>query len=794
MLKIAAARRSAAGRPNYLSAIRNAQNALLRRQHPDGYWVGTLEADASVGAGYLPLLFFLTGRIPDRQAGGIVNHIFSCQLPDGSWASYYGGPGDLSVSVQTYFALKLAGSRPETPQMRAARAFIHRSGGVQAVNTITRIWLALFGQVSWDSVPTVPPELILLPGWLPVNIYEFASWSRATIVAIMAIIALRPVCPVPVSAALEDIAVNGSGGPAARLRRWGPFTWEAVFLHLDRLFKAWERLAFKPLRRTALQRVEEWILSRQEQDGGWGGILLPWVYSLIALKSLGRSAEDPAIRRGIRGLEDFFVEREGGLLLQPAVSPVWDTAWSVIALRESGLPADHPALRNAARWLLGQEIRHRGDWAVKNPRVNPGCWAFEFVNKNYPDLDDTAVVPRALLRVRLEGGEESRKQEAIRRAAAWIRAMQGRDGGWAAFDRDNDRPILAHVPYGDFMTPLDPASPDVTAHVIEFLSELGGGGQAVAEGLRFLRRRQEPNGAWFGRWGVNYLYGTGLSLAAFQVAGERMEQGYIRKAAGWLEACQNPDGGWGESCITYDDPGLRGRGASTASQTAWALLGLSSAAATEQDRLSAERPLARGVEYLLKTQDGDGEWQEREYTGTGFPRAFYLRYDLYRLYFPLLALARCGVATTALSESERAFSRVSTSERILLVSHCLRKSSGCRAEQGKWGLECRHCTESCPVHRLTQAALQRGYKGVCIAPGGSMALNYIRQTHPQGIVAIACRKELEQGIRAVNAPDASPEGRPAIVVVPLSKDGCVDTEVDVPQAMRVINLGGTANG
>jgi hypothetical protein len=274
-----------------------------------------------------------------------------------------------------------------------------------------------------------------------------------------------------------------------------------------------------------------------------------------------------------------------------------------------------------------------------------------------------------------------------------------------------------------------------------------------------------------------------------------MEEGYIQRAAGWLRARQNPDGGWGESCLSYDDPRLRGRGASTASQTAWALLGLSGvvSASAKEGRQSTDRSLARGVEYLLKTQSGDGEWQEQEYTGTGFPRAFYLRYDLYRLYFPLLALARCGAATTVLSESERAFSRVSTSERILLVSHCLRRSSGCQAEQGEWGLECKHCTDSCAINRLTDAALRRGYKGVCIAPGGSMALNYVRQTRPRGIVAVACRKELEQGMQAVTAASSSAASRPAIVVVPLSKDGCVDTEVDVPQAIRVIDLGGTNN-
>jgi squalene-hopene/tetraprenyl-beta-curcumene cyclase len=791
MLKIVADRQSTDRAAALPRAITKAQEALLRAQHPEGFWVGSLQADVSVGAGYLPLMHFLSGSIPAGRAAKIVDHLLSSLRPDGSWPSYYGGPGDLNVCLQTYFALKLAGLSPEEPRMRAARAFIRKAGGIEAASTITRIWLALFGQAAWDAVPTIPPELILLPDWFPLSIYEFASWSRATIVAFMALTALRPVCPVPDSASLRELSVGGEGRAPGASRRWGPLSWEALFLRLDRLLKAGERARFKPFRRPALRRVEEWILSRQEQDGGWGGILLPWVYSLMALKALGHPADDPAIVRGIRGLEDFFVEEPGGDWLQPATSPVWDTAWSVIALRESGLAADHPALKRAALWLLSQEIHRKGDWAVKNRGVQPGCWAFEFVNSIYPDLDDTAVVPRALSQVRLEGDQEARKQGAIRRAAAWIEAMQGRDGGWAAFDRDNDRRALAHVPYGDFMTPLDPASPDVTAHVLEFLAEQGGSGRAAAAGLRYLRGEQEADGAWFGRWGVNYLYGTGLSLAAAQACGERMDQGYLRRAVSWLSSCQNPDGGWGESCATYADPQLRGRGPSTPSQTAWALLGLSSA------RRPAEDPdvsLARGVAYLLDTQSGDGWWPEEQYTGTGFPRAFYLRYDLYRLYFPLLALARCAGSLSSLSAEERAFSRVPPAERVLLISHCLRKSTGCRAAQGEWGLECRHCTESCAINLLSDMALRLGYKGVCVAPGGSMALNYVRRMRPRGIAAVACRKELEQGIQAVQGMGPASDGRPAIVVVPLAKDGCVDTEVDLPLAARAIELGGSNHG
>ena len=766
--------------------LENAQAFLLGAQHPEGYWVGTLEADVSVGAGYLPLIYFLTGAVPAERARGIAAHIFGRQRPDGSWSAYEGGPGDLSVSVQTYFALKLAGIPAGKPELVAARHWIRRAGGVESVNTITRIWLALFGQVSWEQVPTIPPELILLPRWAPLNIYAFASWSRATIVALMAIIALRPLCPVPASACLEDIAGCAGGTPQESEKRWGRLSWEALFLRLDRLLKRREGSSFKPLRRRALERVEGWILSHQEQDGGWGGILLPWVYSLIALKSLGHPADGPIIAASLRGLEPFFVEETGRLWLQPATSPVWDTAWTVIALRESGLAADHPALRNAARWLLEQEITREGDWKINNPRLRAGCWAFEFVNRLYPDLDDTALVPRALARVRLDGEEERSKQAAIDRAAGWIRGMQSRGGGWAAFDRDNNRRVLAHIPYGDFMTPLDPPSADVTAHVLEFLAERRDPGTSLRSGIAYLCRTQEIDGAWYGRWGVNYLYGTSLAVTALastaqSAAADPRTDAALRRGAAWLVGCQNPDGGWGESCASYDDPSLRGRGASTPSQSAWAVLGLIAGGESGE-------ALRRGIQYLLDSQDHDGTWKEAAYTGTGFPRAFYLRYDLYRLYFPLLALARCRSVREDRTEAEQRFAAIEPAQRVLLLSHCLRRSARCRATAGPEGLECRHCSEDCPVNVIVQAAGAAGYGGVCVAPGGSMALKFVARTRPRGIVAVACRKELEEGIRGVAEHSGTQE--PAILTVALSRDGCVDTEVDVPRVLGIIALRG----
>ncbi|MBI4187138.1 MAG: squalene--hopene cyclase [Chloroflexi bacterium] len=616
-------------------AVNRAQKHLLGLQRGEGYWVGELEADVTVAAGYIPLMYFMTGTVDPQRQQRVVNYVKSRQRADGSWSTYYGGPGDLNVSIQAYFALKLAGISPEEPFMRLAREFILNRGGISKANTLTKIWLALFGQCDWRSTPTVPPEVIFLPDWFYFSIYEFASWSRATIVALMIVLSRRPVCAVPEFAGVSELYVEPEGqrdcspGHAEKL-----FSWGSLFIGLDRLFKAWEGLPFKPGRQLAWRRAEEWVVEHQEADGSWGGIMLPWVYSLVALKSLGYGLDHPVIVRGMQGLENFIVEDDDTFRLQPAVSPVWDTAWALIALGESGLPADHPALVSAARWLLKEEIRCDGDWRVKNPESEPGCWAFEFDNDLYPDIDDTAVVPRALLRVRLPVPEEEHKAGAVTRALCWALSMQSDNGGWAAFDRNNDKWILANIPFADFMTPLDPTSADVTAHVLELMGEMGMGGQPLSRALAYIKREQEADGAWYGRWGVNYLYGTGLLLGSLQAVGEPMTQDYIRRAVSWLTACQHEDGGWGETCHTYEDPQSRGQGPSTASQTAWALFGLIAAGE------SASAAVRRGVDYLVRTQHNDGSWQEDAYTGTGFPRAFYLRYDLYRLYFPLMALAQ----------------------------------------------------------------------------------------------------------------------------------------------------------
>lgn len=614
-------------------AIERAREKLLSLQRPEGYWWAELEADASVAAGYIPVMHFMGRQISEARKRRITHFVKSRQNPDGSWPAYHGGPGDLSVSIQVYFALKLAGVSPEEEFMKKARGFILSRGGPARANVITKVWLACFGQFPWSATPTVPPELIFLPRWFYFNIYEFSSWARATIMALALLSHLRPSCPVPDGRGVSELYPEGKQDYSLG-RRKGIISWENFYLLMDRLLKLYQRSPIKPWRKKALRQVEEWVVAHQDRDGSWGGIMLPWIYSLFALKELGYPDDHPVMKKGVEGLESFIIEDEGGFRLQPAVSPVWDTAWAIIALSESGLPPDHPALIKSARWLLGKEIRARGDWAVKNPGIEPGGWAFEFENDYYPDIDDSSVVPRALLRVRLPEPEERQKLSAVRRAARWVVGMQSKNGGWAAFDKDNDKKPLSHIPFADFVTPVDPPSPDITNHAIEFLSELGEFRESVRRGMEYLKRAQEKDGAWFGRWGVNYIYGTGLVLPALKAAGEDMRKGYIRRAVEFLKKHQNEDGGWGETCASYDDPDLRGQGPSTPSQTAWALLGLIAAGEAKSEEAK------RGIDFLLEAQQADGGWREEQFTGTGFPRAFYLRYHFYPLYFPLMALSR----------------------------------------------------------------------------------------------------------------------------------------------------------
>ena len=521
-------------------------------------------------------------------------------------------------------ALRLAGDDPGSEHMRRAAEYIRQAGGLGATRVFTRIWLALFGLWPWDELPVLPPELVLLPKWVPLNIYDFGCWARQTVVALTIVGTHRPIRPIPIELGELDV-------PGARSRRRPSLgTWAGRFALLDSVLRRYERRPVRWLRRLALGRAERWIVQRQEADGSWGGIQPPWVYSLMALTVQGYALDHPVVAAGLAGLDRFVVADAQGRRLEACQSPVWDTALAVIALADAGRAPDDPALRRAAAWLVGEEISVPGDWSVRRPDLPPAGWAFEFANDWYPDIDDTAEVVLALSRV------EAEDRGAMERALTWTLGMQCGDGGWAAFDVDNTRTICRELPFCDFGELIDPPSADVTAHVVEMLALVDGPGEALDRGVAWLLAAQEADGSWFGRWGANHVYGTGAAVPALVAAGLDPGHRAVLSATGWLRAHQNEDGGWGEDLRSYTDRGLVGRGTSTASQTAWALLALLAAGA-ETGPGSA---IDRGVTFLLQTQRADGNWDEPFFTGTGFPGDFYINYHLYRLVFPLMALGR----------------------------------------------------------------------------------------------------------------------------------------------------------
>lgn len=637
-------RSTAAGAPNSVrdtldEAIRRTQDYFLRTQHPDGYWIGELETNVCIAAEYLLLTHFLGARNEDRWRK-IATYLRRQQRPDGTWVIYHGGPPDLNATVEAYFALKLAGASPDEPYMHRAREFVLSAGGVPQARVFTKIWLALFGQWDWRGVPALPPELMFLPHWLPLNIYDFASWARATIVPMLIILTERPVCPIPEYARIDELYPAGRNRTAYTLPKpKNPLSWRGFFHAADAALRWYDRITIKPLREAAYRAAERWIVARQEADGSWGGIQPPWVYSLIALKLRGYSLDHPLMRKGFEGFDGAWsVEDDQVFSPQACLSPVWDTALAMIALKDAGLPPDHPALAQAGRWLLREQVLAGGDWQVKAKGVQPGGWSFEFENDIYPDTDDTAAVLIALARTQVP--DQKQRTFAIERGARWLLGMQSANGGWGSFDKDNTRRVVNEIPFCDFGEVIDLPSEDVTAHVVEALSTLGlGDSHAVRRALRYLRERQRPDGSWFGRWGVNHLYGTGGVLPALRANGEEMSRPYVGRAVRWLIEHQNEDGGWGESCASYVDAASIGWGPSTASQTAWALLALLAAGGASPDGVVGDA-VQRGAGYLIETQEEDGQWLEEEFTGTGFPGDFYIKYHLYRNYWPLMALGR----------------------------------------------------------------------------------------------------------------------------------------------------------
>jgi squalene-hopene/tetraprenyl-beta-curcumene cyclase len=654
-------------------ALHRVQDYFIRTQHADGYWWGELESNPTMEAEYIMLTHFLRSDEGDR-IGRVATDIRRRQSPDGSWRMYYGAPGDLSTTIECYFALKLAGASSAEPEMQRARGFIVARGGIPRARVFTKIWLALFGQWDWRGTPMMPPELMLLPTWAPFNIYKFSSWARATIVPLLIILTEHPTRPVGGDLTLDELYVGPRSEADLGLpsRGRGVFSMERLFLWADRALRWYERLPLKPFRKLAMRRAERWIIGHQEADGAWAGIQPPWVYALIALSHRGRPLDDPVLASGLEGFRrEWSVASDDGdaLRVQACLSPVWDTALATLGLLDSGLPPDHEAIQRAVRWLVQEEIRVKGDWSVRSPNLEPSGWAFEFQNDTYPDIDDSSIIVMGLALARMTDPTEDRaRRDTLARSTTWMEGMRSKNGGWAAFDKDNASRYLAKIPFSDFGEVLDPPSVDVTAHVVEMFGRLGHGREhpAVRRGLDYIWRNQEPDGAWFGRWGVNYVYGVGAVLPALQAVGEDMSQPRVRKAVAWLTAHQNEDGGWGESCASYVDPALRGVGKSTASQTAWALIGLLAAGGADDE------PVRRGIAYLASAQRDDGTWDEPQFTGCGFPgygigdqpdtyrrvgdpawqglelgAAFMINYHLYRNYFPLWALGRYMRATAA---------------------------------------------------------------------------------------------------------------------------------------------------
>ncbi|MEU5025435.1 squalene--hopene cyclase [Streptomyces milbemycinicus] len=611
-------------------ATARATRHLLDRQDEQGWWKGDLETNVTMDAEDLLLRQFLGIQDPATLEAA-ARYLRSEQREDGTWATFHGGPPELSATIEAYVGLRLAGDRPDAPHMAAASAWVRDHGGIAKSRVFTRIWLALFGWWKWEDLPELPPEIIYFPKWLPLNIYDFGCWARQTIVPLTVVSAKRPVRPAPFP--LDELHTdprrpNPPSAPAPLA------SWDGAFQRLDRALHAYHKVAVRPLRRAALRSCARWIVERQENDGCWGGIQPPAVYSLIALHLLGYDLDHPVMRAGLDSLDRFAVWREdGSRMIEACQSPVWDTCLATIALVDAGLAPDHPALIKAADWMLDEQVTRPGDWSVRRPGLPSGGWAFEFDNDNYPDTDDTAEVILALRRV--SHPDPERVEAAVRLGTRWTLGMQSSDGAWGAFDVDNTSRLPNRLPFCDFGEVIDPPSADVTAHVVEMLAHEGRAQDPAARrGVAWLLAEQEADGSWFGRWGTNYVYGTGSVVPALVAAGVPGSHPAIRRAVRWLEQVQNEDGGWGEDQRSYPDREWAGRGASTASQTAWALLAL--LAAGERESKAVER----GVTWLAETQGDDGSWDEPYFTGTGFPWDFSINYHLYRQVFPVTALGR----------------------------------------------------------------------------------------------------------------------------------------------------------
>ncbi|MEZ4601370.1 MAG: squalene--hopene cyclase [Syntrophotaleaceae bacterium] len=644
------------------AGIESAIDWLSRHREPEGFWVGRLESNSCIEAEWILAMHFL-GVKDDPKFEGVVRAILNEQRADGSWEVYYNAPaGDINATVECYAALRAAGFDPDSEPLSKARKWIFDHGGLKNVRVFTRYWLALIGEWPWERTPALAPEIIYLPSWCPLNIYDFASWARATLVPLSILSIRQPVRPLPAGRRLDELFPGGREKADYSLPDDRQGLAEKFFLLVDWMLKRYNKLPARFGRERAVRLCLEWIVRHQDYDGGWGGIQPPLIYSLLALHVEGYALDHPVVSNGLNAFNPpWAYEKNGGTYLQCSESPIWDTLFSLLALYECGRDQQKaPMMETALEWILAKQITTGGDWQVKVKGVRPGGWAFERANTHFPDVDDTALALLVLSTARRFSDNPARIETALRRGEEWLLGMQSSNGGWGAFDRDNNSIIVTKIPFADFGEMLDPPSVDVTAHVVEALAALGRdmGDPVIVRALAYIKREQEPRGSWFGRWGVNHIYGTAAVLPALRAIGEDMTAPYVRRAVDWLIRHQNADGGWGETCASYMDDHLRGEGKSTASQTAWALLGLLAVGSHDCDEF-----IRRGIGFLLSRQE-NGTWDEPHYTGTGFPgygvgertnlkkpgaglsqgvelaRGFMINYNMYRHYFPLLAMAR----------------------------------------------------------------------------------------------------------------------------------------------------------